>query len=1099
MPKKNIKHIQSVKKRDGRIVDFNQAKIAEAIFKALQAGEKEDKNLAKKISDSVVNILDKRFKDDVPKVEQLQDVVIETLAKEGQKDIAELYSLYRQKRKELRDAKWWLLSRNVKTKLTPNALKVLESRYLKKDEQGKITETPQQLFQRVAANIASAESFFNPSISDDELFGIGEKFYKMMASLEFLPNSPTLMNAGGVLQQLSGCFVLPVGDSMEEIFEAVKNTALVHKSGGGTGFNFSRLRPKGDNIKSTQGASSGPLSFMSVFNAATEVIKQGGKRRGANMGILRVDHPDILEFITSKSEEGVLNNFNISVALTDEFMSAVKKKKKYNLISPRDGQISGQLDANKVFDLIVDYAWKNGEPGVIFIDRINEDNPTPKLGEIESTNPCISDDSWIMTNDGPRQVKELIGKKTKVIVNGKEWSNSGNGFFNTGIKKIFKLTTKEGYEISLTANHPIKKVKRMSRYIVNSDWEEAGKLKPGDKIIINVNKNYQWPGKYNSEEGYLIGLLIGDGTIKKDKVVLSSWGENIGDKSVRKLVDKYTKNMPHRSDFKGWQNLILDRGEYRLSTGCLKKLVKELGMDNKKKITSEIEKASSDFYKGFLKGFFDADGSVQGTRVNGISVRLAQSDLERLKAVQRMLLRFGIFSQLHVNRRNAGQKNLPDGKGGNKLYNVKAQHELIISRENIVTFYKRIGFGDKDKQNKLSSLIKGFSRRMVRERFIATIKDIVSIGEKDVYDIQIPGINAFDGNGFLLHNCGEQPLLPFESCNLGSINLSKMIKKKTARSKIWEIDWDKLKETTINAVHFLDNVIEVNRYPLEEIKKVTRGNRKIGLGIMGFADMLIRLRIPYNSRKALTIGKNIMKFIQEEGRKASVGLAEQRGVFPNLKDSIYNEKNMPKVRNATVTTIAPTGTIGIIAGASSAIEPHFAIAYTRKHVLGNQELIEVNYIFEEIAKERGFWSKKLIEDISRKGSIQDIKEIPADIKKIFVTTLDIKPEDHIKMQAAFQKHVDNATSKTINFPYSASEDDIRKAYNMSYDLGCKGVTFYRNESRKQQVLNIKGKEQGSLSKGNKKMIKEKDVSPELRDPSPDIPDLPPGSCPTCNI
>jgi len=734
MSKKNIIYIKSIRKRDGRIVDFNQNKITEAVLKALQAGGKEDKNLAKKISDSVAETLNKRFKEEIPKVEQVQDVVIETLSKEGQKDIAEIYNLYRQKRKELRDAKWWLLSRNVKTKLTPNALRVLESRYLKKDEQGKIIETPQQLFQRVAANIASAESFFNPSISDDELFEIGEKFYKSMASLEFLPNSPTLMNAGGVLQQLSACFVLPVGDSMEEIFEAVKNTALIHQSGGGTGFNFSRLRPKGDLVKSTQGQSSGPLSFMNVFNAATEVIKQGGKRRGANMGILRVDHPDILEFITAKSEEGILNNFNISVALTDEFMEAVKKKKKYNLINPRDGQIQKQLDANKVFDLIVDYAWKNGEPGVIFIDRINKDNPTPKLGEIESTNPC-----------------------------------------------------------------------------------------------------------------------------------------------------------------------------------------------------------------------------------------------------------------------------------------------------------------------------------------------------------------------------GEQPLLPFESCNLGSINLSKMIKKKTARSKNWEIDWEKLKQTTFNAVHFLDNVIEVNRYPLLKIEKLTKGNRKIGLGIMGFADMLIKLKIPYNSSKALTIGKNIMKFIQDQGRAASVELAKQRGVFPNFRDSIYNQKNMPRVRNATITTIAPTGTIGIIAGTSSAIEPIFAVAYTRKYVLGNQELIEVNPIFEEIAKERGFWSKKLIEDISIKGSVQDIKEVPADVKKIFVTALDIKPEDHIKMQAAFQKYVDNATSKTINFPYSASEDDIRKAYIMSYDLGCKGVTFYRNESRKQQVLNIKGKEQKILPKVIKKKIEEKDVSPELRDPSPDIPDLPPGSCPTCNI
>jgi len=1094
MPKKEIKFNQ-IRKRDGRIVRFDQSKITQAILKVFRAQDKEDKDLAQSISDKVFELLNRRFAGSIPKVEEIQDAVVETLNKEGQKEIADSYSFYRQKRKEIREAKWWLLSQNVKTKLTPNALRVLESRYLKKDEHGKIIETPQQLFQRVSANVASAELFFKPSFTDDELFNIGEKFYRMMASLEFLPNSPTLMNAGNTLQQLSACFVIPVGDSMDEIFQAIKNTALIHQSGGGTGFNFSNLRPKGDLVKSTQGQSSGPISFMTVFNAATEVIKQGGKRRGANMGVLRIDHPDILEFITAKLEEGKLNNFNISVAITDKFMEAVKKKKKYDLINPHDGQIVEQLDANKVFDLIVHYAWKNGEPGVIFIDRINRDNPTPKLGEIESTNPCISDDSWIMTNDGPRQVKELIGKKTKVIVGGKKWSNSGNGFFNTGVKKLFKLVTKEGYEISLTANHPVKKVKEISRYKINSDWEEAGKLKPGDKIIINVNKNYQWPGKYNNKEGYLIGLLIGDGTIKKDKVVLSSWGESAGNKNVRRLVDKYTKDMPHRIDFKGWQNLS-ERGEYRLSTGYLKKLVKQLGLDNKKKITSEIEKASSNFYKGFLRGFFDADGSVQGTHVNGISIRLAQSNIQRLKAVQRMLLRLGIFSQLHTNRRNAGSKSLPNGKGGYKLYNTKAQHELIVSRENIATFYKVVGFGDKDKQNKLSLLIKGFNRKMVKERFIATVKDIVFMDRRNVYDIQIPGINAFDGNGFLLHNCGEQPLLGFESCNLGSINLSKMIKQRGKKSKAWIVDWDKIKGTVYNAVHFLDNVIEVNRYPLPEIEKLTKGNRKIGLGVMGFADMLILLKIPYNSKKAFVLAEKIMKFIQTEGRKASVILAEQRGAFPNFMDSIYNAKGMPRVRNATITTIAPTGTIGIIAGCSSAIEPHFAISYIRKHVLGGQEMVEVNSIFEEVAKERGFWSKKLIEEISRKGSIQDIKRIPADLKKIFVTALDIDPEDHIKMQAAFQKYIDNATSKTINFPYSASEEDVKKAYLIAYRFGCKGLTLYRNESRKQQVLNIKGKEQSKILE---KKIEEKDVPPELRDPSPDIPDLPPGSCPTCSI
>jgi|TARA_Y100000031_G_scaffold155280_1_gene205444 ribonucleoside-diphosphate reductase alpha chain len=1071
-----------IRKRDGRIVAFDQSKITGAILKVFQVQGKGDKDLARKISDRVVRILSRRLDGKVPQVEQIQDATIESIAKEGFKEVAEAYNLYRQKRKEIREAKWWLLSQNVKTKLTPNALQVLESRYLKKDEQGKIIETPQQLFQRVAANIASAELYFKPSLTDDELFSIGEKFYRMMASLEFLPNSPTLMNAGGILQQLSACFVLNINDSMEEIFEAVKQTSLIHQSGGGTGFNFSRLRPKGDMVHSTQGQASGPLSFMSVFNAATEVVKQGGKRRGANMGILRVDHPDILEFITAKAEEKQLNNFNISVAITDDFMKAVRRKKKYDLVNPRGGQVVKQLDANQVFDLIVHYAWKNGEPGVIFIDRINQDNPTPKLGEIEATNPCIVDDTWIMTSDGPRQVKELIGRKTEVVVESEKWSNSGNGFFNTGMKEIYKLVTKEGYELCLTANHLIKKVSKLSRHKIESEWEEVGKLKQGDRVIINVNDNCKWQGEHKEQEGYLIGLLIGDGVIKKDKVVLSSWGKSKGDKSIRKLVEKYTKSLPHRSDFKGWQHLT-SRDEYRLSMGYLKKLTKQLGLDSKKKITSKIEKASADFYEGFLRGFFDADGSVQGTHINGVSIRLAQSNIQRLKAVQRMLLRLGIFSQLHLNRRKAGKKKLPDGKGGYKLYNIKSQHELIISKENISTFYNRIGFSNIEKQKKLKTLIKSYNRKIVRERFVARVKDVIPVGKKDVYDIQVPGINAFDGNGFLLHNCGEQPLLGLESCNLGSINLSKMIVKKT---KHWVVDWDKLKETIYNAVHFLDNVIEINRYPLAEIEKMTKGNRKIGLGIMGFADMLLRLKVPYNSKKALILAGKIMKLVQAEGRKVSATLAETRGTFPNFIDSIYDVKGMPRVRNATVTTIAPTGTIGIIAGCSSAIEPHFAISYIRKHVLGDQEMVEVNPIFEEVAKERGFWSKELIEEISQKGSLQEIKGIPADVKKIFVTSLDITPEDHIKMQSAFQKYVDNATSKTINFPYSASERDVRRSYLMAYRLNCKGVTLYRNESRKQQVLNIKG--------DKKKAPKDKQVKK-----GSDIAGLPPESCPTCNI
>ena len=749
--------IIKIKKRDGRIVPFNKSKITNAIYKAVRAVGQENGKLSRQLSDRAVSVLNEHFTEkNIPMVEEIQDIVEEVLIKEGESQTAKAYILYRQKRKEIREAKYFLLAQDIKTTLSKNALKVLEARYLRKDASGKIQETPQKMFQRVASNIAAAEKIYNPKISDDELFKIEEKFYRMMASLEFLPNSPTLMNAGGALQQLSACFVLPVEDDMASIFEAVKNTALIHQTGGGTGFNFSRLRPRGDPVKSTQGIASGPISFMTVFDAATNVVKQGGKRRGANMGILRIDHPDILEFITCKDKEGMLPNFNISVAVSDKFMEALKNNGKYDLINPKNGQAVRQLDAGEVFDLITKHAWNNGEPGIVFIDNINRDNPTPKLGLIESTNPCA-----------------------------------------------------------------------------------------------------------------------------------------------------------------------------------------------------------------------------------------------------------------------------------------------------------------------------------------------------------------------------EQPLLPFESCNLGSINLTKVIIKRANSRKI---NWNKLKRIVHDAVHFLDNVIDMNHYPLPAIETITRGNRKIGLGIMGFADMLIRLNVPYDSHRALRVAEEVMQFIQNESKEASAVIAAKRGVFSNFRDSIYNFPNIAdavKVRNATVTTIAPTGTIAVIAGCSSGIEPHFALAYTRISYIAQSdnngtdkgvELVEVNPLFEEIAKKREFYSQNMMMEVAEKGSAQDIKGIPADVKRIFVTSLDIAPEWHIKIQAAFQKFVDNAVSKTINFPFSATVEDVKKSYLLAYKLGCKGVTIYRNESRKQQILNIGKKYKEGENKNQEKLdskkpinearqeiIPERAIDPELKNPEPYMPDLPPGSCPTCTI
>ncbi|MDW7730001.1 MAG: ribonucleotide reductase N-terminal alpha domain-containing protein [Bacillota bacterium] len=944
--------------------------------------------------------------------------------------------------------------------LSQNARITYEKRYLIKDEKGNPTEKPEDLLRRVSANIASIEK--NYGKDEKEIKNIEDSFYNMMAKAEFMPNSPTLMNAGRELQQLSACFVLPLEDSMEGIFTALKNMALVQKTGGGTGFAFDRLRPNNDLVRSTNGVASGPISFLKIFDAATEAVKQGGTRRGANMGSLIYNHPNILDFIVCKEKEDEINNFNLSVTVSDQFMRKAigdDPDPLYNLINPRtkekycDPETGDpvQLDAREVFDLIVQKAWGKGDPGIIFIDRMNQYNPTPNIGIYETTNPCVPGDTFVMTTAGPKTVKNLIGVKSTLIINGEPYQTGNKGFYSTGEKQLLSIKTKEGFKVRATADHRLLRVNKKTRYSIDTKWIEAGALKPGDQLILHNHQPVkEWPGLYSEDEGYLIGLLIGDGTLKKDKALLSAWPDH-GNLGIVNKAFEAAQTLPCRADFKGWWK-VSNRSEYRMSLASLKKVALTLGMrPGDKTITPFLETAtSSAFSKGMLKGIFDADGSVQGSQKKGISVRLAQSDLARLEAIQRMLARFGVISTIYAERRKEGRAKLPDGKGSYKLYKTKAQHELVITKDNLIRFSDKVGFNDTAKNSRLAAALKQYKRQLNRERYTITIESITPDQIEEVYDVQVPGINSFDANGIVVHNCGEQPLLPYEACCLGSINLGKFVSEKQ------NIEWDKLAKTVKTAVRFLDNVIDASNYVIPEIAAMHKeGNRKIGLGIMGWHDMLVRLGITYDSEKAIETAEEIMKFINYEAKKESYALAAERDVYPNFKGSIHDTgRDEDRVRNATRTTIAPTGTISILAGASSGIEPYFSIAFIRKNILGGIDLPEVNPVFLEIAQKEGFYSEGLIQEIASTGKIPEDSDVPNKYKNLFKTAMEIDFSWHVRHQAAFQRYTDNAVSKTINLKQEATADDVKNAYITAWEAGCKGITIYRDSSRTKQVLNV---------------------------------------------
>ncbi len=835
------------------------------------------------------------------------------------------------------------------------------------------------------------------------------RFAQALAGHRFLPAGRILAGAGTDRRvTLFNCFVMgAIPDSMDGIFSHLREAALTLQQGGGIGYDFSTLRPKGAPVAGVGADASGPVSFMDVWDSMCRTIMSAGSRRGAMMATLACDHPDIEDFIAAKQTQGRLTNFNLSVLVSDAFMAAVKDDAPWDLVFA--GRVYKTVRARDLWDRIMRATYDYAEPGVIFIDRINQQNNLAYCETIRATNPCLTSDSWIMTGEGPRQISELVGREFVAIADGKEWPSDARGFFSRGTKAVVELRTKEGYRLRLTPDHRLRRVTRRTRWSCEWEWVEAGACSAGDELLIHDHRLApRWGEDAASEreaaEGYLLGLLIGDGVLTSDAAVLSVWpgqravngaDERPGVQGMMDTVMDAARHFRHRTDFEGWME-VPGRGEWRLKLGALRKLAHDHGLaPGAKRITPAIERRSRAFHTAFLRGLFDTDGSVQGSQEKGVSVRLAQSELGTLESAQRMLLHLGIASSIYRQRREAGIREMPDGRGGSKPYAIRAQHELVVSGSNLKTFAEQVGFADGAKSSRLANALRGYKRSLNHEPFVATISEIAPAGETEVFDAAIPGLNAFDANGFWAHNCGEQPLPPYGACLLGSINLAKLVKDPFGEDA--HLDLDALKSLTHTAIRLMDDAIDISRFPLPEQENEARAKRRIGLGVTGLADALIFCRTRYGSAQSLALIETWLAALSHAAYAASAGIAREKGAFPLFDAKEYLDRPhiraLPQeirdaiaahgIRNGLVTSIAPTGTISLFAGnVSSGIEPVFAYVYKRR-----------------ILQPDGTRTDEDVEDYAYRLFRARFGESAA-LPDYFVNAQTLTPADHLAVQAA---------------------------------------------------------------------------------------------------
>ncbi len=1132
----------------------------------------------------------------------------------------------------------------LEERLTGNAYhNILPARYLRKDADGEPIEEQEDLFERVAENVALAEAVFESekrgreiTVTPDQLkpdhprrdelaaevFGAGvtaedgaetalsvynvnkfaydtilpelpteiashvegtaEAFREQMESLSFMPNSPTLMNAGDELQQLSACFVDSPEDDIDDIHQTAKEAAQVFQSGGGMGYAFWRLRPYGDAVGSTGGIASGPITFMRTYDQMCETIAQGGARRGAQMGVMRVSHPDVIQFIHAKNKdvslaetlrlndpddfthnsfeaaleearelidddgkvpehlrnavEGHLSNFNISVGVTDDFMESLKAGEEFVFTNPRTeephvatpetkelydmfglgehvevGEVLS-VPAEKLWEHILEGAHENGEPGVVYLERINkehsfdvEEHPDHR---ILATNPCVTGDTLISTENGLVEAEKLYeqGVARDVVVDGRlseETLKEASSVYKTGEKDVYKLTTEEGYELRLTAEH---------RVMTDDGWVEARDLDAGDTVHIQ-NRKGEFGQHGSAEEGRVLGWMVGDGHLKtgEERAVLNFYDEDaeVSD-SFAADVNEVVRDPVGNADYEVGVSEIGRNDEYRgaqaveqrIRSSRLYEYAEEAGLvEEKHQVPEAVMRGNEEMARSFLQALFTADGSVQGSSRNGRSIRLASSELGLLEETQQLLLNFGIASRIYENRRPAQTRELPDGNGGTKEYETKAQHELAITKDNQLRFAEEIGFLREDKAKQLRENLDSYTYSPQNETFTATVEAVTPDGHESVYDLTEPKTHSFVANGLVTHNCGEQPLEEYEACNLGHINLSTLADLEAPDWRVWyddhgdeyadleaavdafleeAIDFEEFDKRIELGTRFLENVVTMSDFPVPEIERKVREMRKIGLGVMGLAQLYIQLGIKYGSEEGNEVARQVMRHINHGSKWASHELAEERGVFEEFEKSKYANPTDYRewfekqtgldadewtdgfaMRNHNTTTIAPTGTTSMVGNTTGGCEPIYNVAYYKNvsdDVQGDEMLVEFDDYFLRVLEENDLdveaVKKEAQDQMARNefDGIDGLSTVPDAIGELFVTTGALSAKEHAGVQVACQEGVDSAISKTVNAPNDSTLEDAKEVFEYIYDHGGKGVTYYRDGTRSKQVL-----------------------------------------------